>query len=120
MGFRIEDKQLRRAGLDYHEWASIKEYKNFPEFQGSNPNRCFACSTKGKQLYTELNYQDNDMFLFGPESCGLPTSIRENIGEPHTINIPMVTTTRSLNLANAASIILYEAWRQLNFEGSQV
>lgn len=117
LGFDLEEKQLRRAGLDYHEWVSIKEYQNLDDFmEKCSPKRLFACTTKAKQNYTDVNYSEDDYFLLGPESRGLPPEVLQLFDENKKIRIPMRTTTRSLNLSNAAAIILYEAWRQLGFQ----
>lgn len=113
LGFELTDKHMRRAGLDYHEWASITHYKSDDEFfHLNNTKRHFACTTKAQAIYTDIQYQNDDMLLFGPETKGLSTEIRKKC---HSIRIPMQSTSRSINLANAVSIILFEAWRQLNF-----
>ena len=113
LGFKLEEKSLRRAGLDYHEWANLYEYKNYDEFKEKNKDkRIFACTTKATQPHSQPRYQDNDLFLFGPETRGLPQTIRD---ECVAIKIPMRENSRSLNLSNAAAITLYEAWRQLDF-----
>ena len=113
LGFELDDKRMRRAGLDYHEWASIIHYKNDEEFIEQNKHRrIFACSTKATQHYTDIQYQPEDLFLFGAETRGLPAAMREPF---QAIRIPMCETSRSLNLSNAVAIILFEAWRQLDF-----
>ena len=117
LGFEIDDKRLRRAGLDYHEWANVIEHKNYQDFESCvDGKRIFACSTKGSRNYTEVDYRDGDTFLFGPETRGLPADIRDNLGTDNIIRIPMLPESRSLNLSNATAIILYEAWRQLDFQ----
>jgi tRNA (cytidine/uridine-2'-O-)-methyltransferase len=116
LGFDMNDRLLKRAGLDYLEWASVQEYKNFEEFlQKQAMLRLFACTTKAKQSYATPHYAENDAFLFGPESRGLPPEILNQFPENQKIRIPMQKTSRSLNLSNAAAIILYEAFRQLEF-----
>lgn len=116
LGFSIDDKQLRRAGLDYHEFAEIKVHENLDDCLKMLANhRIFACSTKGKKYYTEINYQAGDIFLLGPETRGLPQEILQQF---EMIKIPMTPHNRSLNLSNAAAVILYEAWRQCHFEGA--
>lgn len=116
LGFDLSEKQLRRAGLDYHEWAHIKEYPHFEAFRTQcQPQRLFACTTKAHQNYTTLNYQADDAFLFGPESRGLPLEILNQFPETQKIRIPMRTPSRSLNLSNAAAVIIYEAWRQCDW-----
>lgn len=113
LGFAPDEKKVRRAGLDYHEWASVLHYDNFEAFLANPPSeRIFACSSKTDTLYHQVQYQSNDCFLFGPETRGLPVEIRERF---QAIRIPMRTSSRSLNLSNAAAIILYEAWRQIGF-----
>jgi len=115
LGFALDDKQLRRAGLDYHEYANVKIYENLEacveELKG---RRIFTCSTKGKKYYTEINYQEGDTFLLGPETRGLPLEI---IDQFECLRVPMAPHNRSLNLSNAAAVLVYEAWRQLNFIG---
>lgn len=114
LGFSIEDKQMRRAGLDYHEWASIQQYTDWHDFIEKNiKRRIFCCSTKSQQIYSDVIYQPEDMFLFGPETRGLPEEIIKNYS---SIRIPMFKQSRSLNLSNAVAIILFEAWRQLKFD----
>ncbi|MFA5959504.1 MAG: tRNA (uridine(34)/cytosine(34)/5-carboxymethylaminomethyluridine(34)-2'-O)-methyltransferase TrmL [Tatlockia sp.] len=116
LGFTLEDKRMRRAGLDYHEWATVIHYENAQDFLAKNSQRrIFACSTKGKTNYSEPHYQDEDMFLFGAETRGLPAELRDAFT---VIRIPMSPNNRSLNLSNSVAIILFEAWRQLNFIGS--
>lgn len=116
LGFTLEDKQLRRAGLDYHEWAELQLQKNYASFIDTvKPARIFACSTKGERFYHEVNYQAHDVFLFGPETRGLPVEILATFSPQNIIRIPMRPHCRSLNLSNAVAVILYEAWRQLEF-----
>lgn len=117
LGFTLEDRQLRRAGLDYHEWAQIKVYANFEEFQQLTAySRLFACTTRSQQTYTEPHYQPGDMFLLGPETRGLPVDLLATFPAGQTIRIPMQPNIRSLNLSNATAVILYEAWRQNDFQ----
>jgi len=116
LGFELTDKHMRRAGLDYHEWARISHYKNDIEFFTTHTNkRMFACTTKAKTNYSDIQFKNDDMLLFGPETKGLSAKIRETC---NPIRIPMQPTSRSINLANAVSIILFEAWRQLDFKNS--
>ena len=117
LGFTLDDKKLRRAGLDYHEFSDLQIHADFDLFitwLGERP--LFACTTKAKQLHHQAQYQDETVFLFGPESRGLPSEILLSLDESQKIKIPMRTNSRSLNLSNAAAIILYEAWRQLDFQ----
>lgn len=118
--FALEDKRLRRAGLDYHEWANIKEHDDFETFCASLApgQRIFACSTHGCQAHSDVIYRSSDVLLFGPESRGLPVEIRESDVISEIIRIPMRADSRSLNLSNAAAIVLYEALRQTGFDFS--
>jgi tRNA (cytidine/uridine-2'-O-)-methyltransferase len=119
LGFKLEDKQLRRAGLDYHEWATIKEHANFADFlKQQNPQRLFACSTKGETRYDQMRYQRGDYFLFGPETRGLPVDLLDTLAAECILRIPMVAGNRSLNLSNAAAVVVYEAWRQQEFSST--
>ncbi|MDR3442759.1 MAG: tRNA (uridine(34)/cytosine(34)/5-carboxymethylaminomethyluridine(34)-2'-O)-methyltransferase TrmL [Legionella sp.] len=113
LGFALDDKRMLRAGLDYHEWASILHYANWQEFVEKNAGRrIFCCTTKGEKNYSDAVYQQEDILLFGAETRGLPDEIRANHAR---IRIPMLETSRSLNLSNSVAIILFEAWRQLQF-----
>lgn len=118
LGFTLEDKQLLRAGLDYHEFANILQYDNFEHFltQQQPGKRLFACSTKGTANYHEVVYQAGDHLLFGPETRGLPVEILSALSADQVIRIPMRPQNRSLNLSNAAAVIVYEAWRQQGFK----
>jgi len=119
LGFDMDDKKLRRAGLDYHEFAAVQEYASLDEFIDKvQPDRIFGISTKGQQYVHDVQYKAGDAFLFGPETRGLPKIVRENLGREHVLRIPMQPTNRSLNLSNAVSLMVYEAWRQLDFKGS--
>jgi tRNA (cytidine(34)-2'-O)-methyltransferase len=116
LGFELDNKRLRRAGLDYHEFSNIKIHRTFEQFMfWLKQRRLFACTTKATQHHNEANYQDEDVFLFGPESRGLPIEVLDHIATVHKIRIPMQVNSRSLNLSNATAIILYEAWRQLDY-----
>mgnify|MGYP000956335988 FL=1 len=119
MGFAWDDKRLRRAGLDYHEFADIKRHANFNEFLSSVGNaRIFACTTKGKAYPSEAGFVAGDVLLFGPETRGLPMSIIESLPEAQRLRIPMLPQSRSMNLSNAVSVFVYESWRQLGFYGA--
>lgn len=120
LGFEMDHKQLRRAGLDYHEFAQVAVYDSLDEVLASvKPARVFACSTKGSRYYTEVTYQAGDALLFGPETRGLPAEILDSLPVDQVLRIPMRPENRSLNLSNAAALIIYEAWRQLGFEGAE-
>jgi len=117
LGFKLDEKNLRRAGLDYHEWAVVNEYEDFDAYvNDKNLERIFAISTKGKTTYSECAFIEGDTFVFGPETRGLPDSILTSLPENQVLRIPMQTDSRSLNLANAVAVILYEALRQTSFE----
>ena len=116
LGFDMDDRKLKRAGLDYHEWASVQQHENLTAFAATvQPARTFAFTTKGKILYTEIRYQANDAFLFGPETRGLPKIILDSIPLELKIRLPMLESSRSLNLSNTVAVAIYEAWRQLGF-----
>jgi len=116
LGFELEDKKLRRAGLDYHEFASLKVYESLSNcLETIQPPRLFACSTRGKTCYAEPHYQAQDAFLFGPETRGLPQTLLDELPPEQVIRIPMQKDSRSLNLSNSVAVIIYEAWKQLNF-----
>ncbi len=115
--FDLSEKKVRRAGLDYHELARVKTHTSLNACLAEvQPNRVFALTTKGARLYTEPSFQPNDAFLFGPESRGLPQEVLATFPEEMRLYLPMKTGGRSLNLANAASIMTYEAWRHLGFQ----
>lgn len=117
LGFILEDKQLLRAGLDYHEFASITVHASWAECAAHlHGRRIFAASTRGKQRYDLVAYTSGDAFLFGAESRGLPGEILESFSDPHRVRIPMVRGSRSLNLSNTVAVVVYEAWRQMGFE----
>lgn len=113
LGFSLHEKALRRAGLDYHEWASIIQYENWDEFiQKNHLKHIYAFSAKAEQCYSSIQYQSDDLFLFGPESSGLPHTI---LHQYTSVSIPMKKHNRSLNLSNAVAVVVYEAWKQLGF-----
>ncbi len=119
-GFVLDDKRLRRAGLDYGEWQDLQTYPDWPSFlEQCKPERLFGLSTKGYQYPSETRFQAGDYLLFGPETRGLPPAIREELGQDRLLRIPMVADSRSMNLSNAVSVVTYEAWRQLDFMYSQ-
>jgi tRNA (cytidine/uridine-2'-O-)-methyltransferase len=119
LGFELDDKQLRRAGLDYHEYATLKVHDNLDACLAVLPDsRLFAFTTKGSHLYYEANYRDGDAFLFGPESRGLPLELLASLKPEQRLRLPMLPDNRSLNLSNTVAIAVYEAWRQCDFSGS--
>ena len=116
LGFSLEDKQLLRAGLDYHEFATITVHESWADCAGSfKDRRLFAVSTKGTQRYDLIEFAKGDVFVFGPESRGLPPEILGSVAERQCLRVPMVPGNRSLNLSNAVAVVLYEAWRQVGF-----
>ena len=116
-GFVFSDKNLRRAGLDYHELADMTIYDHEEDFFAlHSTKRIFALTTKAKKFYTDTKFEPGDFFLFGPESRGLPDYIRQSIGQERLLKIPQRPESRSLNLSNSVAIVAYEALRQLNFE----
>ena len=119
LGFVLEDKLLRRAGLDYRQWADIKLYENYQEFLNSCEfNNLYAFTTRARMTYSEAVFSPGDALLFGPETRGLPAEILDSLDGDNKLRIPMVSTSRSLNLSNTVSIAVYEAWRQQGFGGS--
>lgn len=118
LGFTLEDAQLRRAGLDYHEYASLIVHEDWPAAQTALAGRrLFALTTKGAARHDTVAFQAGDAFLFGPESRGLPAEILAGLPADHRLRLPMLPHSRSLNLSNAAAVVVYEAWRQLGFAG---
>ena len=116
LGFTLEDKQLLRAGLDYHEFATLTVHENWADcVEQLKTCRLFAVSTKGTQQYDLVAFRAGDAFVFGPESRGLPAEILGSVVEDQRIRVPMVPGNRSLNLSNAVAIVVYEAWRQVGF-----
>jgi tRNA (cytidine/uridine-2'-O-)-methyltransferase len=119
LGFELEDSKLRRAGLDYHEWAEVRVHDDLDAFRASvHPARLWACSTHGRRRHTEVRYRPGDALLFGPETRGLPAAVLADCGEDHVLRLPMVPESRSLNLSNAVAVCVYEAWRQTDFAGA--
>ena len=113
----MEDKKLRRAGLDYKELMCVSEYNNFDDYlERARSKRLFAVSSKVKTVYTDVKYQMSDSLLLGPETRGLPQNI---LNQYQGITLPMQDGSRSLNLSNCASIVAYEAWRQIGFKGAK-
>lgn len=120
LGFPLEDAKLRRAGLDYHEFANLLVYKNWPDFLEKvkpDPNHVFALTTKGKGQFAKARFSKNDYFVFGSETKGISDAVREWIPEQNRIRLPMRENSRSLNLSNSVAILVYEAWRQHDFAG---
>ncbi|HOY86049.1 MAG TPA: tRNA (uridine(34)/cytosine(34)/5-carboxymethylaminomethyluridine(34)-2'-O)-methyltransferase TrmL [Methylotenera sp.] len=118
LGFSLDDKQLKRAGLDYHEYANLQVHENWPACKTALAGkRMFAITTKGSSHYANTQFKDKDVFVFGPETRGLPEDIRNEFLAEHRLRLPMLPDSRSLNLSNSAAVLLYEAWRQIGFDG---
>lgn len=118
LGFDLDAKKLRRAGLDYREFATVSVHKDFAAFTGAHPElRLLALTTKGATPYHEVVYSAQDALVFGPETRGLPADILESLPAEQRIRIPMLESSRSLNLSNATAIVVYEALRQLGLPG---
>ena len=119
LGFELDDKQLRRAGLDYHEYASLQVHDDLAACLQTLPDaRLFAYSTKGTRPYHEVRYQAGDALLFGPETRGLPADVLQSLPAEQRLRLPMLAHNRSLNLSNTVAIAVYEAWRQCGFAGA--
>ncbi len=117
LAFDLSEKKVRRAGLDYSELAKVQEHKNLEACLNKiKPNKVFALTTKTTRYYTEAEFKEGDAFLFGSETRGLPKEVMQSLPKEQLLTIPMVEESRSLNLANAVSIIAYDAWRQLGFK----
>lgn len=118
LGFTLENKLMRRAGLDYNEYASVRTHADFAAFLATEqPARLFGLTTKGSDSYHQVQYQPGDYLLFGPETRGLPESVHQQLGDGFRIRVPMQPQNRSLNLSNTAALVVYEAWRQHGFVG---
>jgi len=119
LGFVLEDRRLRRAGLDYHEWARARVHPSLDAcLRQLRSRRLFALSTRGTIGYADVRFAAGDALLFGPETRGLPAAVLETIAPPRRLRIPMRPGNRSLNLSNAVAVVVYEAWRQLGFSGA--
>jgi tRNA (cytidine/uridine-2'-O-)-methyltransferase len=119
LGFQLEDRLLRRAGLDYREWVEVQVHRDVQKcLDRLHDARIFAVSTRARRLYTDPSFANGDAFLFGPESRGLPLTLLHSLPDERRLRIPMLPGNRSLNLSNAAAVMLFEAWRQLGFPGA--
>jgi tRNA (cytidine/uridine-2'-O-)-methyltransferase len=116
LGFALDDSKLKRAGLDYHEWAELREHADFEAFLASvQPARLFALSTRGTQRHDQAQFAAGDALLFGPETRGLPADLLASLPPERVLRLPMRPNVRSLNLSNSVAVVVYEAWRQLGF-----
>lgn len=121
LGFTLEDKQLLRAGLDYHEFAPLRVHDTLPDcLSAFDSERVFALTTKGSQAFHQVRYQAGDALLFGPESRGLPADVLAGFDAAQRVRLPMLPDSRSLNLSNTVAVSVFEAWRQCGFEGAQI
>ncbi|MFO1219024.1 MAG: tRNA (cytidine(34)-2'-O)-methyltransferase [Burkholderiaceae bacterium] len=121
LGFSMDDKQLRRAGLDYHEFADVRRHASWADWLrvcAPRPERIFAFTTRAARLVTDAAFERGDWLVFGSESAGLPAAVRESIPAAQRLRLPMRADQRSLNLSNAVAIAVYEAWRQHGFFSS--
>lgn len=119
LGFTWDDKRLRRAGLDYHEFTAVKKHANYEAFlTAEQPARLFALTTKGTPAHSAVSWQTGDYLMFGPESRGLPATILDSLPPQQKIRIPMVENSRSMNLSNSVAVVVFEAWRQLDYAGA--
>ena len=118
LGFSLSDKALRRAGLDYHQLAHVHRHADLDQARRAAPGRLLAFSTRGTTRYDRVAYRPDDVLLFGPETRGLPDAVLDELPESQRLYVPMVPGSRSLNLANAAAVAFFEAWRQLDYQGA--
>ncbi len=119
LGFNLDDKNLRRAGLDYHQYSKVVVHASWDAFvDACKPARLFAISTKGSHTYSDMAFTVDDYFVFGPESRGLPNQLLSSSQFFKVLRLPMLEQSRSLNLSNAVAVVVYEAWRQLQFSGA--
>jgi tRNA (cytidine/uridine-2'-O-)-methyltransferase len=118
LGFSMDDRYMRRAGLDYHEYADVRRHADWPAFlqaESPDPRRLFAFTTRGSHSVFDNTFAAGDWLVFGSETRGLPEALRESFPAPQCLRLPMVEGQRSLNLSNAVAVTVYEAWRQIQF-----
>ncbi len=119
LGFKLDEKSVNRAGLDYRETQDLRLHKSWADFLADEkPTRIFALSTKGTRCHSDAQFLSGDYLLFGPETRGLPAAIRESLPADQVLRIPMAANSRSMNLSNAVAVMVYEAWRQLGYAGA--
>lgn len=119
LGFDLDEKKVRRAGLDYHELTNVHRHKDYQAFLAAvDGKNIYACTTKTTGFYHQANFTSDDVLLFGPETRGLPSEILDALPIEQKLRIPMRADSRSMNLSNAVSVFVYEAWRQLDFSGA--
>ena len=119
LGFSLDDRQLKRAGLDYHDLAEVRVHRDWRDCRRALPGRVFALSTKAVRSYADVRYQEGDAFVFGPETSGLPEPLLGEFPQEARLRLPMRPGNRSLNLSNAVAVVVFEAWRQLGFPGGK-
>ena len=120
LGFTMTDKQMKRAGLDYHEYANMQIHENWEACAETlRDRRCFAMTTKGSTRYTDINFSEGDVFIFGPETRGLPPEMLALFSPERRLRLPMQPDSRSLNLSNSVAVLVFEAWRQVGFIGGK-
>jgi tRNA (cytidine/uridine-2'-O-)-methyltransferase len=120
LGFSMEDRQLQRAGLDYHEYASVRRHPSWPAFveaERPDPARCFAFSTRGATPLASMRWQRGDTFVFGNETAGLDAALLAAFADDRRVRLPMRPGQRSLNLSNAVAVVVFDAWRQCGYDG---
>ena len=120
LGFSLRDRQLRRAGLDYHDFAEVLQHADWTACRSALAGRrLFAITTRGLRRYDEPHYREGDVFVFGPETRGLPDSVLADFPDDQRVRVPMREASRSMNLSNAVAVVVYEAWRQLGFRAAR-
>jgi tRNA (cytidine/uridine-2'-O-)-methyltransferase len=122
LGFSMDDKQLQRAGLDYHEYAPVQRHASWTEFVSAarpDAQRLFAFTTRGSQAFATIAWQAGDWLVFGSETAGLPAALRDGFDDAHRVRLPMRAGQRSLNLSNAVAVAVFEAWRQCGYAGGE-
>ena len=120
LGFSMDDKQLKRAGLDYHELATVRTHPDWRSCRKTLAGRrMFALSTRGRRVFTEVSFQPDDVLVFGAETSGLAEAVLGEFAGENRLKLPMRPGNRSLNLSNAVAVVVFEAWRQIGFEGSR-
>lgn len=120
LGFSLDAKQLRRAGLDYHETAQVKIWQDWPSFQAAGVGRLISFSTRSLNLYHDVRYEPGDCLVFGSETEGLPQQVFDDVASELQVTLPMRQDSRSLNLSNSVAIVAFEAWRQRGFRGAAI
>lgn len=117
LGFELDDKRLKRAGLDYREWANVRRHASFDNFKNDvDYNGIYAFTTKAQRVYSSVEFEPGDVLMFGPETRGLSLEMRKSLGSDYCLRVPMADNSRSLNLSNTVAVAIYEAWRQHSFE----